>query len=157
MSRPLLFMDVDGVLNPFPDTPPGFDELDLFPEDREPVRLHPAHGDWLRELAEVFDVVWATGWGEDANSRLCPHFGLEPFELLALPAVPFTAEEKVPAVAACAGVRPAAWVDDLLGPAARAWAAARESPTLLVEVDSETGLTRPAVDRLLAWARALPD
>ena len=38
-SAPLLLMDVDGVLNPYPDCPDGFIEYVLFPDDDEPVRL----------------------------------------------------------------------------------------------------------------------
>jgi len=34
-------MDVDGVLNPYPDCPEGFSEYVFFPEDDEPVG-------WLR-------------------------------------------------------------------------------------------------------------
>jgi hypothetical protein len=44
MGRPVLFLDVDGVLNPFgPVCPPGFAEHDLFPGE-EPVRVNPEHG-----------------------------------------------------------------------------------------------------------------
>jgi hypothetical protein len=58
---------------------------------------------------------------------------------------------KVPAVAGCVGNRPAVWVDDVITPGARAWAA-REIPTLLVEVDPAVGLTRGTVDLLRRWA-----
>jgi len=44
--KPLLLLDVDGVLNPFPDTPDGYSEYDFFPEDDEPVRLCAER--WLR-------------------------------------------------------------------------------------------------------------
>lgn len=54
--KPLL-LDVDGVLNPFPATPEGYREYDLFPEDDEPVRLNPRHGEWLRGLASAFEIV----------------------------------------------------------------------------------------------------
>jgi hypothetical protein len=46
--KPLLLLDVDGVLNPFPDTPDGYSEYDFFPEDDEPVRLCAEHARWLR-------------------------------------------------------------------------------------------------------------
>lgn len=150
--KPLLLMDVDGVLNPFPDTPEGFEEHAFFPEEDEPVRLLRAHGDWLVELAEVYEIAWATGWGDNANRFLAPHFGLPAYPVVVVPSVRFDPVEKVPAIDVFAGDRPAAWVDDIVTPEARAWAATREAPTLLVEVDPAVGLVRAHVDELLAWA-----
>jgi hypothetical protein len=65
--------------------------------------------------------------------------------------IPFDPAEKVPAVDAFAGSRAAAWVDDIVTPEARAWAAERTAPTLLIEVDAAVGLVRSQVDELLAW------
>jgi hypothetical protein len=153
--KPLLLLDVDGVLNPYPETPAGYDEHDFFPEDDEPVRLAPVHGEWLRELVTSFEIVWATGWGEDANRFLCPHFGLETFPLLPLPPIPFDAAVKARAVRDFVGERPAAWIDDLITADDLAWAAARRAATLLVQVDHREGLTRAQVDRVLSWAAGL--
>lgn len=147
-------MDVDGVLNPFPDCPEGFREYDFFPNNDEPVRLAPAHGDWLKELAAVFEIAWASGWGAEANRFICALFDLPQFPVVVFPSTPFEPREKVPAVASFVGDRPAAWVDDNVTTEARGWAKERIIPTLLLEVDSATGLTRPHVDELLGWAAA---
>jgi hypothetical protein len=149
--KPLLLLDVDGVLNPFPETPDGYGEYDLFTADDEPVRLSPRHGKWLRELASPFEIVWASAWGETANELICPIFGLSAFPVIAFPPVPFEPREKVPAVATFTADRAAAWVDDIITDEARAWAARRDPPTLLIEVCSVTGLTRDAVERLFMW------
>lgn len=68
MQRPLLFLDVDGVLNPYPDTPSGYAEYRFFPEDDEPVRLCADHAGWLRELGERLDIVWASGGARPRTS-----------------------------------------------------------------------------------------
>jgi hypothetical protein len=151
-ERPLLLLDVDGVLNPYPETPAGYAEHDFFPEDDEPVRLAGVHGGWLHELADSFDVVWATGWGDEAIRLLGPHFGLATFPLLPLPPVPFDAIAKWREAEGYVNDRAVAWVDDLLPAEAHSWAKARREPTLLLRVDHRTGLTRDHVDRLLAWA-----
>jgi HAD domain in Swiss Army Knife RNA repair proteins len=156
VSQPILLLDVDGVLNPFPFCPEGFDEHDFFPEDDQPVRLARAHGAWLAELGEVFDVAWATGWGSEANRLLCPYFGLPEYPVVVLPPVPFEAREKVRAVSSYVGARrPAVWIDDDVTPDAVRWAGEREAPTFLVEVDAARGLTRQHVDVALRWANAL--
>ena len=150
-TRPLLFLDVDGVLNPYPETPPGYTEHRFFPEDDEPVRLCAGHGDWLLELTEAYEIVWATAWGETANELICPVLGLSPLAVVPLPPAPFDPEQKLPAVVAFAGDRAVAWVDDVVTDAMRGWAAARPAPTLIVEVPPAAGLTRAVVDRLLSW------
>jgi hypothetical protein len=134
-QSPILLLDVDGVLNPYPDLPPGFEEHFLFPADREPVRLAPHHRPWLHELLESFQIVWATGWGVDANRLLGPVFGLPELPHVALPHDRFNPREKVTAIDAMVGDRSAAWVDDLVTPEARRWASARSHPTILIEVN----------------------
>ena len=152
--RPVLLVDIDGVLNVYgvEDCPEGYLEFELFPEDDEPARLCPAHGVWLRELGEQFDLAWASAWGVDAHRLLGPILGVHEFPFVPLPASPFPPAEKVPAIASFVGQRPAAWIDDVVTPQARAWARDRRTPTILVEVDHRIGLQRRQVDELLAWS-----
>src|SRR2546421_11315357 len=76
MSRPLLLIDVDGVISLF-----GFDP-ERRPEGRFEVVDGIAHflsataGDHLRRLWEVFEPAWCTGWGEKANEYLPGPLGL---------------------------------------------------------------------------------
>jgi hypothetical protein len=153
--KPILLLDVDGVLNPFPDTPEGYSEYNFFAEDDEPIRLNSRHAEWLQELAEIFDIAWVSAWGKAANELICPIFGLPSFPVVVLPPPPFEPHEKVPAVAAFTEQRPAAWLEDDVTPEARAWAAQRTVPALVLEVNPATGLTGDVVDELRAWEATL--
>ena len=156
-EKPILFVDVDGVISLFGFAP---DPSDL------PGRFHwidgVAHcipdvvGERLIRLAERFDLVWATGWEEKANEYLPFILGLRERELPCLVfqgrAVFGSAHWKLDAIDEYAGDRAAAWIDDNLDDACRLWAAHREAPTLLIETRSATGMTDEHVDELLAWA-----
>ena len=153
--KPLLLLDVDGVLNPYPDCPSGFEEYRFFPEDDEPVRLAEIHRRWLHELAARFVLVWASAWGEEANRLLCPHFRLPVMPVVALPPARFDPVQKVGAIEAFVGDRAAAWVDDIVTLEAKRWAYERPQPTLVIQVEPSAGLTRAEVDELFAWATSL--
>lgn len=159
-DKPLLFVDVDGVISLFG-----------FPPDRDhvPGTFHwidgvahcipPAAGERLMRLAERFELVWATGWEHKANEYL-PFILKLPFR--DLPCLTFDGQAvfgsshwKLDAIEEYAGDRPAAWIDDNLGDAARLWALSRSGPTLLVETRSGTGMTDDHVQELLTWADSL--
>jgi hypothetical protein len=159
-SRPILFVDVDGVISLF-DLPPAAGQL--------PGPLHLidgiAHcipedvGERLVRLSEEFELVWATGWEERANEHLpfllkLP-FGDLPCLTFKGPAVFGRAHWKVDAIDEYAGNRPAAWIDDSIDESCTAWAEGREAPTLIVETSSSVGLTDEHVSQLLGWARGL--
>jgi hypothetical protein len=156
-SRPVLAVDVDGVISLF-----GFDE----PLAQAPGEMHlidgiahcisRAAGERLVRLAQHYDLIWATGWEERANEHLVLLLGL-PGEL---PYLTFggnasfgTAHWKVDAIDAYAGDRPLAWIDDSLDETCREWARRRAAPTLLLETDPARGLEERHVDALLAWIR----
>ena len=154
----MLLVDFDGVLNPYAAThcPAGFVEYgrEVFPGE-DPVRLNATHGRWLRSLEAMFDLVWASACAEDLNRYCAPLLEIDPMPRVPMPMPPFDPELKVPAVRDFVGDRAVAWLDDLLGAAAYAWAAERSAPTLLVEVDPAIGLTQQLVEDLRAWHRAL--
>jgi hypothetical protein len=151
-------VDIDGVLSPYAAErcPDGFVEYHLFPNDPEPHRLCTLHGEWLRELAGAYDLVWGSAWGIVAHEKVSPILGLHEFPYVPMPDIPFPARDKVPAIDVYVADRAVAWIDDMLVEEALAWAAARTVPTLLVETDPAIGMTRDHVDQLLEWARILP-
>lgn len=159
-QRPILFVDVDGVISLF-GFAPTIDSL--------PGPLHwidgVAHcipldvGGRLVTLAEHFDLVWATGWEERANEHL-PYILQLPFGNL--PCLSFdgravfgSAHWKLDALEQYAGTRAAAWVDDNIDESCVAWAEGRPAPTLIVETDPSTGLTDEHVEELVAWAQGV--
>ena len=157
VGRPLLFVDIDGVLNPYGGPcPEHFDEHWLFPDDDEPVRVCLSHGVWLHELAARYDLAWGSAWTAPDRALLAGVLDLPDFVgAVELPSGRFDPALKVPAVDRVAGTRPTGWIDDLLGAEAHRWAAERPAPTLLVPVDPATGLDRDHVDQLLGWADQL--
>jgi hypothetical protein len=157
-DRPILAVDVDGVISIF-----GFDQ----PLEQVGGRFHlidgVAHcisdlaGPQLLRLAEVFELVWATGWEDRANDHLPLILGL-PGEL---PCLHFdgrarfgSAHWKLDAIDRYAGDRPLAWVDDNLDDTCHSWASQRQAPTVLAPTESDIGITPAHTDTLLSWVRA---
>ena len=158
-KKPILFVDVDGVISLFgfpPDDPPpgSFHWVDGVVHC-----INEDCGPRLTRLAERYELVWATGWEEKANEYL-PH--LLRLEVPELPVITFgaaavfgSAHWKVDAIDEYARGRAAAWVDDFLDEHCERWAEGREEPTLLVRTESHTGLTDELVELLVEWADSL--
>lgn len=166
--KPLLALDVDGVLAI--TTPIGrpvgvgeggrLEELLVF--GYQVVYIDRQAALWMAQLAERFEIVWATTWLERANEELVPQLGLEPLQVIG-----FTRAEqdagtdefrwKLPAVERYSAGRALAWVDDELREDTLAWAAARAEPTLVLRPDWAAGLNPELVAELLAFADTLEE
>jgi hypothetical protein len=156
VDRPLLLIDVDGVISLF-----GFDPLSPPPGRFEFVDgiahfLSAAAADHLRELGQTFELAWCSGWEEKANEYLPAALGL-PAPLPYLEFGPPSATDahwKLAAIDAYAGAfRPLAWVDDAHDERCHRWAGARGAPTLLIPTEPSIGLTPEHVAELLRWAK----
>jgi hypothetical protein len=164
-QRPLLLLDVDGVLCPFEGDPPsvrrvgpeGYERVDLSGDELDPhLWISRANADHLSRLAERFDIVWATGWGEHANRVIGPLHRLGE-----LPVVELYdgggATWKLASVGAYVGEqRPCVWIDDDLNEDAEQWAERRPGPTLLLRCEPHLGLTEEIVERCFRWLDGLP-
>ena len=157
-DRPILALDVDGVISLF-----GFEG----PPHDAPGRFHLingiAHcisddvGSRVKRLAEGYEVVWATGWEDRANERLPQLLGLDgdlPYLTFDGKARFGSAHWKIEPIDRYARDRPLAWIDDCLDESCHAWAASRMAPTLLVPTEPFTGLTEELTDALLRWVDA---
>ncbi|MEU6142118.1 hypothetical protein ABZ848_17340 [Streptomyces sp. NPDC047081] len=150
MSRPLLFLDVDGPLNPYaakPERrPEGYTTIRVALQPGRPLRvwLNPSHGAALLGLG--YELCWATTWMDAANRWIGPVIGLPE-----LPYVDFGAglfafrpdgvHWKTEAIVAHAEGRAFAWVDDEQSPADETYvAAAHPGPALLHHVSPRLGL-----------------
>lgn len=158
MNRPLLLIDVDGVISLFgfdPERPPDgkFQIVDGIAHF-----LSEAAGRHLQALSQCYEPAWCTGWEEKANDYLPQALGLSgPWPYLSFEgqATSGTCHWKLTAVERYAGeTRPVAWIDDNHDHRTRAWAQARRAPTLLIDTDPATGLTDEHLDELLAWAES---
>jgi hypothetical protein len=158
MSRPLLAVDVDGVISLFgAETPPDRAHTQLQLVDGIPHLISLPTGDRLVRLSEHFDLFWATGWEDKANFYLPQLLGVPelPHVSFDIAARAGDAHWKVGALEEFATGRALAWIDDNFDESCFEWAERREHPTLLVPTETHLGLEEAHVEALRSWAVSL--
>ena len=157
--KPLLLIDVDGVLNPMARPTPDFRRYRCtIGAEVYTVHLNPRHGRRLLDLALMTgsELVWATTWEQHANEWIAPRIGLPTLPVIPMnPDVPSEYGEmfKTPNVAAYVGRRPFVWFDD------QVWAEDEEylrvhqglDDFLLIHVDPREGLTSRHLGMAHEW------
>lgn len=137
MSKPIIFMDVDGVLAPW---------------------FKEKYTAWLQKFNSIGELVWASNhWYKTVNSELSPLFGLPE-----LPKIKHEGGDKVKAIEEydSAKKRPVVLVDDQYSMKHDVilWAQTREKKglhTLLVAPNPEEGLKRWHVEAIEQWISAI--
>ncbi|RLU79252.1 hypothetical protein CTZ27_37035 [Streptomyces griseocarneus] len=173
VPRPLLFLDVDGPLNPWDAKPTrrpaDYQTHRLRPtgwkphESRKPLRvwLNPSHGPAL--LALPFELIWATTWGTEANEMIGPRIGLPDLPVVPWPTGAGRSRQDTPDgtfwktahLVEYAANRPFAWVDDDLDPLdAKYVATHHDGPALLHRISPKSGLLPQDFEALTAWSQA---
>ena len=158
MSRPILAVDVDGVISLFgSDQPadPRTTRLQLV--DGVPHLISLVAGERLLRLGERFELIWASGWEDKANFYLPLLLGLPE-----LPHVSFdgaarngAAHWKLGPLGDFSRGRALAWIDDNFDQSCYDWAESRPEATLLVPTEPHLGLEEGHVEALNAWADGL--
>jgi hypothetical protein len=158
VDRPLLAVDVDGVISLF-----GFDE----PPPRELAQfelidglvhcISLAAGERLQRLTHHFDLVWASGWEEKANDYMPNLIGMPELPYLTFKgAARFgSAHWKLAPLDRYSQGKAVAWIDDSFDESCYEWARKRSEPTLLVATESQHGLEEAHTEALIAWSRSL--
>lgn len=112
----IIYIDVDGVLN-FDEKCEGFFDYIVSLDQEYPIRVNPAHGQWLLKLAEDTgaELRWGTSWQGLANTHIGPNIGLPELPYADLGLRKFSqsmSDWKVRGVEEDAGDRPFVWFDD---------------------------------------------
>jgi hypothetical protein len=174
VSRPWLFLDLDGVISPLPPRDvEDYEEKFRIPAGHVtwPGALYRMHVDerlpaWAAQLDGVYDVVWATSWQTGVRKWVAEPLGLPEWPVLTWPLsgpVPHRfgrgwVRFKAQAIHAHlqADPRPFAWADDHLS---------RHTPPppiyelgldhLLIRPRPLTGLTPEHVEQMLTFTAQL--
>lgn len=168
-ALPLVFLDVDGVLNPYAwdgQRPGAFADFSLHEARGFNLRLSPAMGARLARLPA--EIRWATTWSDTIDRDVTPFVGL-PTGLLVAARLPGEVAEaltnwKFTQVRAVVEQeqRPFVWLDDdaldwpdAHGLTPRRWAASLELPNLCYSPDPACGLTEHDLAAIERWLSEL--
>lgn len=149
-SRPLLVLDVDGVLNPAGPCANPVPPWITFQAEWSgyTVALNPEHGKQLLALSERTgcELVWGTSWEEHANDEVAPRLGLPELPVIHVLTEPEEVDGwwvlwKTVHIAEYAAGRPFVWIDDHPDDSDREYLIGHGAPDhLIIEIDPEDGL-----------------
>ncbi|WP_345494537.1 hypothetical protein [Nocardia callitridis] len=156
-------MDVDGTLLPRPAAAPSVEEID-WSAWQQPT--NPALSGLTRVLGDRLlglgcELMWATGWGDDANRVIAPILGLPQLPVARLPEYPggdYYDDElhwKTRTLVSLAEGRRFIWIDDEIRQQDMAWVRGNHcGRALLHRVDGFRGLLDTDFAVLTEWLLA---
>lgn len=155
-QKPLLFLDVDGVLNACPPLP-GEPVIKM---KGFPICIPPGTKERIARLLEVFEPVWATTWRDDAHPHFheplelgeaaWPHINFHTFKLLSI--IEYAFEQRMSGYVAL----PWLWIDDDAEWEMRELGIRHdEKRTLCLAPETARGLTDEHVEQALNFAEKL--
>lgn len=169
-ARPVILLDVDGVLNPFRAAWHASDSPEMaaagfrtvcgdFDGRSVPLSLARWHGQWLNRLRLSADIVWATGWNHRANTQVGPQIDLPHLEVLDLvydspgSRLHWKSEQVADYLATQRPGAPWVWIDDETVDGDRDYVNAHPGTGdgWMLFSDPATGLTEDDFERLLHW------
>ena len=156
-NKPLLLVDVDGVINALSPLPFATEQEFRSPEGFE-IRVPSGTSARLTRLEKLFECIWASTWEHSAYPDIGQRLGVHPWPVIEFNRPVAGATWKLKDVRDYVAERPLAWVDDELYADARTWAKSREAqgiPTLLVHADAAAGLSEQNVITLEQWVENL--
>lgn len=176
-TKPILLLDVDGVVNAFRPTRPHL-VRELGGREVKGVwipytiRFDNEVVDMLDALAAHFEIHWATMWNQAANTEIAPALGIDDLPVMTcnhnagwdaaadegLSAVDIHRlwYAKTPLIPQYVGDQPFAWLDDDHSLADERYLAAHTDQHFrLVRTDADTGLDWNDVEILVQWATDL--